>query len=66
MISITVALPDEIMHKLKELAERHRVTPEDLVRVSVEALVTSPQESFKDTIDYILNKNEELYKRLAA
>jgi predicted transcriptional regulator len=66
MTSITIALPDEIMNKLQELAERHRVTPEDLVRVSVEELLASPQESFEETLDYILNKNQELYKRLAA
>ncbi len=66
MTSITIALPDEIMDKLQELAKRHRVAPEDLVRASVEELVASPQEAFQETLDYVLKKNEDLYKRLAA
>lgn len=66
MTSITIALPDEIMNKLQKLAKRHQVTPEDLVRASVEELVTSPQKSFEETLDYVLNKNQELYKRLSA
>lgn len=66
MTSITIALPDEIMSKLQDLANRHHVAPEDLVRASVEELVASSQESFQATLDYVLNKNEGLYKRLAA
>lgn len=54
------------MDKLRDLAKRHRVTPEDLVRVSVEELVASPQESFEEALDYVLNKNKDLYNRLAA
>jgi hypothetical protein len=37
-----------------------------LVRASVEELVASPEEAFQETLDYVLQKNEELYKRLAA
>lgn len=66
MTQITIALPDEIMDKLKDLAKRHHVTPEDLVRVTVEELISSPQDSFEETLDYVLNKNKELYKKLAA
>ena len=54
------------MMKLKALAQRHNVAPEDLVRASVEELVASPEESFQEALDYILQKNETLYKRLAA
>ncbi len=66
MPSITIALPDELMDKLQELAKRHRVAPEDLVRASVEELVASPQEAFQESLDYVLNKNKDLYRRLAA
>jgi predicted transcriptional regulator len=66
MTSITIALPDELMDKLRNLAKRHRVAPEDLVRASVEELVASPQESFQEALEYILNKNKELYDRLAV
>ena len=54
------------MVKLKNLAKQHNVAPEDLVRASVEELVASPEESFQEALDYILQKNENLYQRLSA
>jgi len=66
MTSITIALSDDLMGKLEELAKRHNVAPEDLVRASVEELVASPEDAFRDALDYVLEKNKELYKRLAA
>lgn len=65
MSSITVTIPDERLLKLKELAHRFNVAPEDLVRVSVEELLNRPEDSFKQAVDYVLNKNAELYRRLA-
>lgn len=66
MTSITIALTDDLMIKLERLAKRHDVALEDLVRASVEELVASPEEVFQETLDYVLQKNKELYKRLAA
>lgn len=66
MTSITIALPDEIMEKLQALAKRHQVPPEDLVRASVEELVTAPHVSFEEALNHVLDKNKELYRRLAA
>lgn len=66
MTSITIALSDDLMGKLEDLAKLHNVAPEDLVRASVEELVASPGESFQDALEYVLGKNKELYKRLAA
>lgn len=54
------------MTRLEELAAKHQVTPEDLVRFSIEELVASPEEAFAEIAAYVLNKNEELYRRLAA
>lgn len=34
-------------------------------RVSIEQLMTRPEESFQQAADYILQKNAELYRRLA-
>ncbi|MDY0040940.1 MAG: hypothetical protein RBS57_11575 [Desulforhabdus sp.] len=39
-------------------------TPEELVRASVEDLLGRPKE-FQEAVDYVLKKNEELYRRLA-
>jgi predicted transcriptional regulator len=48
MTTITVAIPDERLTRLKEIAARFSVTPEDLVRVSIEELLSRPEESFRD------------------
>jgi hypothetical protein len=65
MTTITIALPDDRLLKLKEMATRFGVAPEELVRVSIEELLTRPEEALERAIDYVLNKNAELYRRLA-
>ncbi len=50
MTTITIAVTDDLMVKLKDLAKRHNVAPEDLVRASVEELVASPEESFQEAL----------------
>ena len=65
MTTITITLPEDRLAKLKEIATRLNVKPEDLARVSIEELLTRPEESFQQAADYILNKNAELYRRLA-
>jgi len=64
MTSITIAIPDERLLKLKELAARFQVTPEELVRVSVEEILTRSDEDFQRAASYVLKKNAELYQRL--
>ena len=66
MTSITIALSDDLIIKLEDLAKRHDVSLEDLVRASVEEFVSSPEESFQEVLDYVLQKNKELYNRLSA
>lgn len=66
MSSITIALPNDLMHKLKETAARYNVAPEELVRASVEELLASPEETFADAVEYVIAKNKKLYERLAA
>ncbi|MBC8254069.1 MAG: DNA-binding protein [Ardenticatenia bacterium] len=65
MTTITVALPDDRMVKLKEMASRLGVVPEELVRVSIEELLTRPEADFERAVDYVLRKNAALYQRLA-
>jgi len=65
MTTITVALPDDRMVKLKEMASRLGVVPEELVRVSIEELLTRPEADFERAVDYVLGKNAALYQRLA-
>ncbi|MGQ9629188.1 MAG: ribbon-helix-helix protein, CopG family [bacterium] len=65
MTAITITLPDDSLLKLKEIAANLGVSPEELVRASIEELLTRPEEDFKQAVDHVLEKNAELYRRLA-
>ena len=65
MSTLTIALSDERLAKLREIAEHLNVRPEDLARAGIEELLTRPEESFQKAADCILRKNAELYRRLA-
>jgi antitoxin FitA len=65
MTTITITLPDERARQLKETATQLNVSPEELVRLSIEDLLTRPGEAYDRAAEYVLKKNAELYKRLA-
>ncbi len=65
MTTITIALSDDRLQKLKETAAQLNVSPEELVRVSIEELLTRPEDAFQRAADYVLKKNADLYNRLA-
>ena len=59
MINITVAIADDPLLKLKEMAERFQETPEELVGVSIEEILTRPEDTFQRTVKYVLKKNAD-------
>ena len=65
MTSFTITLPDERVKKLQEIAKRFRVAPEELVRASLEELLTRPMDDFQAALERVLAKNADLYKQLA-
>ena len=65
MTNITIALPEDILAKVQDIADRYHISPEDLIRVTVEELVIAPEESFLEAVEFVLNKNKALYERLA-
>jgi hypothetical protein len=65
VVQITVALPEAHLQELKQVAARLGVSVDALVRVSIEELLAKPDESFRNALDHVLKKNEELYRRLA-
>ena len=65
MSTITVTVPDDRLSKLEDIAKRYNITPEDLVRVTIDELIARPDEAFQRAADYVLNKNSDLYRRLA-
>ena len=66
MNALTITLPDERLLELQEKAARLHVSAEDLVRVSIEELLTQPDEAFREALEYVLKKNGRLYQRLAC
>jgi hypothetical protein len=65
MTTTTVVLPDERLLRLRKLAARFDVTLEDLVLLSVDELLARPDEAFQQAMRRTLEKNKELYLRLA-
>jgi hypothetical protein len=67
MKTIEVTLPEQTVIQLEALARAGGLTPQQLLERSVEeALERAREESAFDRIaEYIVDKNEELYKRLA-
>ncbi len=65
MTIITIELSDQRAQKLKEMADRFGVRPEDLARAAVEGLLSGPEEEFLRIFNYVMNKNAALYDKLA-
>ena len=64
MTTITISLPDDRLRQLQELAARFQIAPEELLRVSLEEILTRSDETFQQAVRYILAKNADLYRRL--
>jgi predicted transcriptional regulator len=65
MTTMTIYLSDERLNKLKQLAVKANVQPDELVQSSVDEWLSGPDEEFKRAVNYLLQKNAELYTRLA-
>jgi len=65
MASITIPITEERLIKLKELAKEANIAPEDLVRASLEEWLKQPKDDFARAANYVIQKNVELYRRLA-
>jgi predicted transcriptional regulator len=64
MNSLTIELSEEQMRRLNETATGTGVGVEELVRRSVDEYLER-RRVFREAADYVLNKNAELYRRLA-
>jgi len=65
MSDITITVPDKRLIKLKEKSSRLGIALEDLILLSIEEILSRPDEDFRCTMEYVLQKNAELYHRLA-
>ncbi|HEX7720932.1 MAG TPA: hypothetical protein VF397_02155 [Pyrinomonadaceae bacterium] len=58
-------LPEPTVTKLQEAAERLSLSPEEFAILSLEEKLEQLDDQFRNASDYVLDKNAELYKRLA-
>ena len=65
MGTITIMLPDERLSKLEDRAADLGISIEELVRLSVDELLAKPDDAFEQAISQVLEKNRDLYVRLA-
>jgi len=65
MTTIRVPLSEEHLERLRRIAEQAGVSPEELARLSLEQWLNRPRDDFLDAARHVLDKNEELYRRLA-
>ncbi|MCI0602120.1 DNA-binding protein [bacterium] len=65
MSKLTIEISEEKIQQLQERAARLHISVEDLVRLSVEDQLNRPDREFEEAVQYVLEKNADLYKRLA-
>jgi hypothetical protein len=65
MTTINVPLSEEQLERLRIRASQAGMAPEDLVRSSLEEWLRAPGKDFPEAARYVLEKNAELYRRLA-
>lgn len=64
MKNLTIAIPDDRLRTLQQVAIRLGITTEDLVRIGIEQLLDRPEESFDRALRYVFEKNVEFYRRM--
>jgi len=65
MERLEVKLKDQTVARLEAAAEKLGLTPEQLLEISIEEKLARLDKDFLDAAQYVLNKNAELYERLA-
>jgi hypothetical protein len=64
-MKFTIDLSAAQAERLRLEAERLGLAPEDLARAAIADLLATPGADFKKAAELVLQKNEELYRRLA-
>ena len=65
MSSITIPIAADRLEQLQAVATRFGITAEELVRYSIEDILSQPDEALQAAVVYVLDKNADLYQRLA-
>ncbi|MDD1413616.1 ribbon-helix-helix domain-containing protein [Dolichospermum sp. ST_con] len=65
MAVITINIPEEQLQQLQVMAQANGISPEELLRATIEDWLNYPNNDFEQAVNYVLKKNSELYRRLA-
>ena len=65
MTTIAIPLSEDRLAQLRTRAEKAGLTPEEFLRRRVELFLDQPDQLFQQAAAYVLEKNKELYRRLA-
>jgi hypothetical protein len=65
MVTLSIQLPEVQATELASLAARLGVTVEELATAQILDLLAKPDPRFDQAARYVLEKNRELYRRLA-
>jgi predicted DNA-binding protein len=65
MQTLEIQLPEQVAVRLQEAAQKLGVPVEVLLQASVEEKLARLEEDFLAAATYVLEKNAELYRRLA-
>lgn len=64
-MTLSIQLPDDAEQRLRAAAERLNVPVDQLAAAAVRDFVTRPTVEFEDAARRVVEKNRELYRRLA-
>jgi len=64
-MTILVELGEAESQRLQEFALALKVDAEELARAAITDLLSRPADDFDQALGYVLEKNRELYRRLA-
>jgi hypothetical protein len=62
---LELQLPEQTASKLQDAAERLSVSPEQLSILSIEEKLAHLEDEFRRSVEDVLQKNADLYRRLA-
>jgi hypothetical protein len=65
MTRIIVEIDDNKAAILEDKAKKFGLLPEQFVSASIEDLISQPEPDFEEAIRKVIDKNRELYERLA-
>jgi len=64
-MAILLQLDEEQSQRLERMARELNVDANELAKAAINELVSRPSDDFNRAVKYVLDKNRELYRRLA-